>query len=794
MMIKKFILILSGIIAILVLHPFHAYAFYQGSYDITNSDTPNIIDTTNTTALVDTTNYKITLAQVPMADQLSVWPGRKDLLVMTNGGVDELSFAGTSYIKNPIISVTSVSNPTAMAAASPFPDVTIADYNGVEHYSFDGNGMLLNPFLTISGMTNIVSVSNGGSNSISDLATVDSSSNLKHYSLSSNSYLENSFLELPSQIKNIVDISLFPSNNDLAVLTPNKLYFYNFNGTSLVENPMLDITGLSNASAMSVTNQNNGYEASVIEGSKEVDYMFNGSQMVQNNVLSINSGLADPTSVAIIPGTEDRVIIDDGAPQGSPNILYYQYNNGSFTLNTQLSYYESNLEKPKYQNSDVAQSLVFTSSDPVDDVMRVLAYINAPTSTEVDVFGSVDGVNNFIELYKVIGNSSGGELYVTYNNGSSFEDLGTSSIAYPINYTYTPGDKSKNMQLWINMPQGVSGNSIVWKFVLSTSDQTVTPVIQVQSPNTPGQYPAIIWQVDESPSPPVIIISGTCYTTTTPTISWSEQGLPGNPTDWSFDLTIGSTTNTNFTYDFGIMSFSNSSVSVSGDTTSFTLPDTSTLTTPDMLWQSGGYQFYAQVRVYNDQGIPSILSNQGDFCVVAFDNPRISKIVYPGGTQVAPDPSNQNTWISITEGESSSDLPVTQAGGDVQLVLDYIGPANPTLNFSFPYPEPNTSQNASIYSGEPTPAGSIANFAGGSPYDGYVGWSNGTNNVYVVDFYTNPELTVTPTGTVVGLEANASGSGGVTSFNLPPWAAGVVTTNGSILSHIEVIIGNSTGR
>jgi hypothetical protein len=118
----------------------------------------------------------------------------------------------------------------------------------------------------------------------------------------------------------------------------------------------------------------------------------------------------------------------------------------------------------------------------------------------------------------------------------------------------------------------------------------------------------------------------------------------------------------------------------------------------------------------------------------------------------------------ITEGMAQTQLPKTKAGGKVGVLLDSVGPLS-TFTARFPY----LSTEATV--------GSVSVVA-----------TNGTNQRRLIEFWTDASLEVCPSGTLVKGEFSGSGAAGATNLNLPPYAAGVVVTEGSVYSDWFVVL------
>jgi hypothetical protein len=165
------------------------------------------------------------------------------------------------------------------------------------------------------------------------------------------------------------------------------------------------------------------------------------------------------------------------------------------------------------------------------------------------------------------------------------------------------------------------------------------------------------------------------------------------------------------------------------------------------------------------------LPEQG-FKVLAFERPRIAEIVSPAEGQVAPVVDQPETHLLIQEGAIANSLPKTKAGGRVTLLVDSVGPIN--------------SQAEEI---------AVLPYEGGIADLGDTKSANSLGsirNTWTIPFWTIAKLDEVPNGTVVHLNLTATGiEGGSTTFLVPPYADGVVRTEGSIYEDWFVIIQGS---
>jgi len=131
-----------------------------------------------------------------------------------------------------------------------------------------------------------------------------------------------------------------------------------------------------------------------------------------------------------------------------------------------------------------------------------------------------------------------------------------------------------------------------------------------------------------------------------------------------------------------------------------------------------------------------------------------------------------------TPGMLVNQLPKAKAGASVTVLIDSIGPLS-TISWTFPY----TGLQGSLVSSTNTPArlpdGVLNNplYALGS-----------ATNRWSVEFWTSPNLAVCPSGTVVQMRVSGSGVAGATQLNAPPYAEGVVVTQGSVYEDWFVVL------
>lgn len=692
-------------------------------YGITTSDTPGAIDGSATSAIVDTINHEIRLPKyAPHA--ASFWPdGGSDYVVMAPGKVIHFSFDGTKMVENTILDVSTPSNPLAVASGDTYPDVVVATKDKLYHYSFTGTGMIENPALSVAGLAGAVAV---GVREGEVAGLVGKS--IKDFMFNGTAMVEVPYLE-PSGLTNPLDFALTAGNYDMAVLDGNQVRYFNFTGSVLVENPTLAVTGLSSPVAVAAAG---GKDLAVVDGKQVKHFSFDGSTLRYNAALSVTSDLNNPVCVAVRPGTYDRIIID------GDQVKYYSWDGSKLVYNPNMSVTVAGLSTMgSYAPS---ASVISLAKDPgaSSGYVRVRAYLNVPNNTSITFSVTADGVN-WVKRWRVRGTATSTVAEISNDNGNTWTAVGDVSAVSPA---------SVDTRLWAQVNPG---RAVKWKADLVTSDPNVTPKIIAS-----GEI-AVVWDTDAKPNPPMINTQGTCYTTTTPTLTWSFSDPDPGDYQTAYRVQVIRTSDSQLILDSG---------KVVGNSGQYTIPTSYAPDVPGLLWSSGDYQFKMRVMTWDQAGVASDWSNWADFCVVAFERPRIAGIVSPPQGQATPDPGNPATYIIITPGMTAASLPKVKAGAKVTLLVDSVGPLSSAMA-SFPY---GSGQQATVG----TPPAVVA--------------TNGVNQTWKIEFWTDPSLQVTPDGTVVQMQLSGSGGAGSAALNAPPYADGVVVTQGSVYNDWFVVL------
>lgn len=714
-------------------------------YTISGTDTPSTIDAAATTAVVDTANREIRLPQRPVPDLVGFWEsGEYDYVVLTTSGFRHYAFDGVQMQEIGILGRQDISNPVAVAARGNYPDVLVYDpgQQKLRHYSFTGSGMAENPALSVANLTGVLAIGTAGMSEVAALVDTE----VRHYSFTgSGGMARNTMLEPAVPLNNPIDVALASGGYDTVVLEPDRVRWFSFTGSGTTENPSLKVLNLTNPVAVAVADPQSGYDIAVVEGTQVKHYSFDGNQLRYNDILSVTSGLTNPRAVAIRPGSYDRIIVDGN------EVKYYSWTGSGLQYNPNLSKTVADIAQGGGYRSPAAA--LSQGRDPGYSVswVRVRAAHELSPNTTVTWSVTADGTN-WKKRWRVRGLAGGSTvLELTDDNGATWYAAGTAADALP---------SADNRALWVQVP---AGRSVRWRADMETSDSNVMPKIATN----PRGGVAVRWEADAPPNPPVPRSYGTCFPTTTPTLEWTFSDPDSGDYQTAYQVQIARASNLSVFLDTGKV--------LSGQT-QYTVPTSSSPDVAGPLWSSGTYRYKYRVRVWDSKDIPSDWSAWADFCVAAFERPRIAQIVSPPPGQVSPDPANPATHLMILPGMTVAQLPKAKAGAKVVLLIDSVGPLN-SVSWGFPYAGPQGSRTATV--------NVPANLPGGGSNPLYPAGSE--TNRWAVEFWTDPSLAVCPTGTVVGMQA--SGSGGVLAgLNAPPYAEGVVVTEGSIYADWFVVL------
>lgn len=406
-------------------------------------DTLDEINQNKTSAVVDIINHEIRLPKY-MPNMVDFIGDSFEYIVLTPEGVKKVNTDGSM---NTVVATSALDNPiSAIAGSSNYPDFVVAHGSKVTHFSFTGD-YVANPALSSQGYTGILSI---GTKELDHAVLTDTVS----YQAFTGSEMVEAFSV--GDFTNPIAMSLFKDHYGMVVIDGEEIKY--FKNGSLTHS----ITGLNNALSISATDRGN---LAVVTDKQVKHYnLLADDSFVENTYLSVTSGLASPTCVALRPGGYDRLIVDGN------NINYYMWDGAKLTLNPTMSKTITGLQDlGKYLPQAVAESKVYSVGR---EVTHVKLYIDGPSSH--------------------IPQGTNIEWYVTArDNEESWRQV-------------------VELGKWVEVELG---SKIRWKAVLKTNDREKTPII----------YPTIVLQTNSKPNPPTIDVPALwqgCYLDSTPVIRW----------------------------------------------------------------------------------------------------------------------------------------------------------------------------------------------------------------------------------------------------------------------------------
>jgi len=191
-------------------------------------------------------NPFLSVAGLAAPVQVATNPGETRTAVLDGTTIRSYSYDGSGMVQNPSLAITSgLTNPVAFALRPQTYDVAVVDGAAVKYYSFNGTSLAENPFMRVSGLTDPVAVQVDKSGTV----FVQESGGITAYGFDGAQMRVNSYLSVPAAV-GAVGMTLLGEQNSLAVRYPTEIRFYQFNGSQMVENTSLRISGLAEISGL----------------------------------------------------------------------------------------------------------------------------------------------------------------------------------------------------------------------------------------------------------------------------------------------------------------------------------------------------------------------------------------------------------------------------------------------------------------------------------------------------------------------------------------------------------------
>jgi hypothetical protein len=726
------------LICALFLLPAASYASGTWEYRINENDTPEMIDNISTTAKIDNYNNEVRLPE-NTAGMITFWPGDTvDFVVATPNKIIHYYFDGTSYIEKVILEISSSDvGIKAVAVPEPYPELKLAAGAQIRHYSFDGTGYVRNYALEKDDMEKAYTVS---SKEVGEFLSIVGDE-VRRYVFDGTSMIRNTAFE--PDVSELIDAEILDAGN-VVTLTGNNLKVHKWDASGEPQ-PVIDVASdLVDPKDICV---NKNKDIVMVEGNNVLHYSYEGNAWVRNDILSVTAGLNNVKAVTANDNTLDKIIVN------GTEARYYRWDGTQMVYDQSMSIDIPEIDSIIYRPQAVIQSQAFDPHVETDNV-RVRASHSLGEGHSVTYSVTADGVN-WVTKWRVRGESDTTVCEITYNDGETWEVIGDASQS-------VPDLDIDREELWAEVPPG---RDVKWKAVLKTNNIYTTPKIKAFTQDGV----AVLLEASATPNNPIIDPVGeACFVTATPAFTWEYTDPDGDPQGY-YQVKIAKKSG-----DVGeVLIYESGKIKdtegvLDGGKGSYSLAASTKPDAAGPLWNSGEYEFTIQVKVWDVYGIESSWSEPVEFCVVAFERPRIAEIVSPPDGQAAPDLLDLSTHLVITPEMEEEELPRAKAGARVKLLVDSIGPLAELTTVKFPYLTLESTVKNPVVSHYP---------------------SGDNVNRWEIDFWTDAGLKKCPTGTVVQMQLTGdAGSEGVTMFDAPPYANGVLVTEGSIYEDWFVVL------
>ncbi|NPV73327.1 MAG: hypothetical protein HPY89_05960 [Pelotomaculum sp.] len=350
------------------------------------------VDTTGTTAEVDTANGWVVLPGQPMASAIDVRKEGWEYAVATKNGIEVYSYddASCSMVKNSALSIASETTAIGVACRDDEPSIWALTPDSLTLYKYNAGGMQTSPSQKVTGLTNVLSVSawNGLDRAALLSRTGDNKARVEIYRDVSGSV--NKVFTLNTDLADPVAICTVPNTPDFILATKTVTYYYCYDDATggYVQHPAKYVLGLSGLKSASARDDGSFV---ALENSDANYYMFlDSGGAARSDVLS-KAGLSSPVSVSIKPGEYEYAVLSS-----TGSVDYWMYDGAGMVKNSSLSISGLSLNQG-YLSPAEYRSKAITTAGSYDEV-KITAAENLPAGTEIKYYVSTDGGASFTEV------------------------------------------------------------------------------------------------------------------------------------------------------------------------------------------------------------------------------------------------------------------------------------------------------------------------------------------------------------------------------------------------------------
>lgn len=226
--------------------------------------------------------------------------GRSGEYIVLERGTKEAAwfhYDGIGMVENGLLAVSALTDPKALDAASGLYDFTLLDGNRMKRYAYDGTGFVLVPPLSpILAGAKPVSISLEDD----DFAAVvldKANKAVKHYRYSGGSMSLDAAksIQTPGELSEPRSLSVSKTGGMYVVADSDQVKAYHYDGSAMIFNPALSVTGLNKPLAVSLKPDLFAYAVLTHDAGNKPQvcyYAFDGTGMVEIQGLRV-TGLDD---------------------------------------------------------------------------------------------------------------------------------------------------------------------------------------------------------------------------------------------------------------------------------------------------------------------------------------------------------------------------------------------------------------------------------------------------------------------------------------------------------------------
>ena len=352
----------------------------------------SLVDTSKTTALVDTANRWVQLPYQSLVNAVDAMEGALGYATASKDGVIlyELDDASGRVVQNNLYSCPWATDATGVSLRQDNLNMWVITPASIAYYKFNGSGMSNDPALITAGLVNVYSVAAFKKRDSALLLQADGSNNAVITRYDAGVSLNPSLVFKPN-ISNPVSISMMNDSPDFRLNTKDTSYYFVYDDATgnYVEDPGKKIIGLANLVSARSDDKGNS-----ILTSFDLGYYINLDSGGGSRVDVFSPGaVSNPVSVALKRGSYEQVFLDSNG-----NVQWWSYDDGSGRMrrDSALEVAGLNLNKGFAHPREYFSKATATGSQY--DAVYLTVNEDKPAGTSIDYYVSSDGGNTFTAI------------------------------------------------------------------------------------------------------------------------------------------------------------------------------------------------------------------------------------------------------------------------------------------------------------------------------------------------------------------------------------------------------------